>query len=209
MKLSTIGDVERELAGLDTSLHASGHQQLQAFNHTYLIITRAVMVARDAGQFDEPGFLERFDAEFARYYIEPLLSYMEGKSAVGIWGEAFRAMQRPGTPVLIQIAQGVNVHVNHDIPLVLQACHAQPRHRADFRRINHLIYSCLDEVLSLTPPRPAGLGFAYKQGMNVLIRRWRRLAWGNFEQLQRGRLSRRELESTTRRIARQLSGLKL
>ena len=208
MNVSSITDVERELAGLDTYLLEAGRPQLQRFNQTYLIITRAVMAARDAGRFEYPDFLERFDVAFAQYYIEPLMAYTEGKSGTRIWSEAFDAMQRPGTAGLMQIAQGVNVHVNHDIPLVLQACGAELRHRPDFDRVNQIIYGSLDEVQMLLPSYPAGIGLVYKQGMNVLIRRWRRLAWTNYWRLQHGQLSRLDLERTTRRISRQLGSLK-
>jgi hypothetical protein len=66
--------------------------------------------------FEDPAWVEAWDANFANLYLDQLDAWDRGEAA-GAWNVPFRiARDRPGLHPLRHILFGVNVHVNFDLP---------------------------------------------------------------------------------------------
>src|SRR5262249_2056009 len=61
------------------------------FHATYLRTTEAVNAELSAGGFDDPAWVERWDVEFARFYLDALQADLSGGSVPGPWAAAFAA----------------------------------------------------------------------------------------------------------------------
>jgi hypothetical protein len=91
----------------------AGH--LRYFLDTYQRTTRAVGKAVDAGQFEDPDWVQRWDVAFAELYLAAL----DAPIAPRPWRLAFSAP--PELPPLRHVLLGINAHVNYDLPQALLA----------------------------------------------------------------------------------------
>lgn len=87
------------------------------FLGTYLRTTAAVGHAIDHGVFEDPGWVEKWDVEFARLYLEAYDEALDGGPLARPWQVAF------GAPTelhpLQHVLLGVNAHINYDLPQAL------------------------------------------------------------------------------------------
>ena len=90
-------------------------EHLRYFLDTYQRTTRAVGHAVDAGQFEDPDWVERWDVAFAELYLAAL----DAPIAPRPWRLAFSAP--PELPPLRHVLLGINAHVNYDLPQALLA----------------------------------------------------------------------------------------
>jgi len=90
-------------------------EHLRFFLDTYQRTTRAVGHAVDAGQFEDPDWVERWDVAFAELYLAAL----DAPIAPRPWRLAFSAP--PELPPLRHVLLGINAHVNYDLPQALLA----------------------------------------------------------------------------------------
>ena len=88
---------------------------LRFFLDTYERTTRAVGEAVDAGQFEDPDWVQRWDVAFAELYLAAL----DASVAPRPWRLAFSAP--PELPPLRHVLLGINAHVNYDLPQALLA----------------------------------------------------------------------------------------
>lgn len=86
------------------------------FAQTYLRTTRAVGDAVDASFFEDPDWVERWDAAFADLYLEAATAQV---GAPRPWRLAFGAPA--GLPQLRHVLLGINAHINYDLPQALLA----------------------------------------------------------------------------------------
>lgn len=88
------------------------------FLGTYLRTTAAVAAAIEAGTFEDPVWVERWDLEFAGLYLAALDAYVsqEGRPSRP-WRLAFHAAR--DLPPLLNVLLGVNAHINYDLPQAL------------------------------------------------------------------------------------------
>lgn len=213
-QLNNTSDVLRALLRLDDDLDETELQSLKNFNHTYAIITRKVHEAMQGTYFDNPEFLNRFDARFAYYYTHALDNYLHNQTVAPAWQAAFQHAKHHESSPLIQMALGVNAHVNNDIPQVLLDCEADRMHHDDFLKVNGLIADSIDEVISkledskrFTDPKKPVIAMACKPVMKRLIKSWRDAAWRNFEAYKNQEISVEDIEQSARKKVRQLSML--
>ena len=88
---------------------------LREFLGTYQRTTLAVGKAVDAGEFEDPDWVERWDVAFAELYLAAL----DAPIAPRPWRLAFSAP--PELPPLRHVLLGINAHVNYDLPQALLA----------------------------------------------------------------------------------------
>ncbi|HEY7047519.1 MAG TPA: DUF5995 family protein [Jatrophihabitantaceae bacterium] len=96
-------------------------EHLRFFLDTYQRTTRAVGAAVDAGRFEDPDWVQRWDVAFAELYLAAL----DAPVAPRPWRLAFSAP--PELPPLRHVLLGVNAHVNYDLPQALLAVISDPQ----------------------------------------------------------------------------------
>jgi hypothetical protein len=92
---------------------------LREFLGTYQRTTLAVGKAVDAGAFEDPGWVERWDVAFAELYLTALDAHLGDGRPSRPWRLAFDAP--PDLPALRHVLLGINAHVNYDLPQALLA----------------------------------------------------------------------------------------
>ena len=118
-----------------------------AFLGTYLRTTEAVGAAVSNGLFEDAGWVERWDAEFAELYFSALTAEVTGDGRVPRpWQLAFGAEAH--LPPLLHVLLGINAHVNYDLPQALLAvisttdmadARLLDRRRRDHERIDQVL----------------------------------------------------------------------
>jgi hypothetical protein len=92
---------------------------LAEFLSTYQRTTLAVGKAVDAGGFEDPAWVERWDVAFAELYVAALDRHLGGGTPSRPWRLAFDAPS--DLPALRHVLLGINAHVNYDLPQALLA----------------------------------------------------------------------------------------
>jgi len=92
---------------------------LRDFLGTYRRTTLAVGKAVDGGEFEDPGWVERWDVAFAELYVDALDAHLGGGTPARPWRLAFDAPS--DLPALRHVLLGINAHVNYDLPQALLA----------------------------------------------------------------------------------------
>jgi hypothetical protein len=87
------------------------------FLGTYRRTTVAIGRAIDGGIFEDPDWVERWDAVFARLYLDAHDAGLRGEPAPRPWRLAFAAP--PDLPPLRHVLLGINAHINFDLPQAL------------------------------------------------------------------------------------------
>jgi hypothetical protein len=107
------------MAGLQRGLE-DARDPARFFLGTYLRTTRAVAAALDAGAFEDPAWVARWDVDFAGLYLDALETHRAGpERAPEPWRLAFGA--KPGLPPEAHVLLGMNAHINFDLPQSLIA----------------------------------------------------------------------------------------
>jgi len=166
------------------------------FAQTYLRTTRAVGDAVDASFFEDPDWVEQWDAAFADLYLDAAAN--EG-NAPRPWRLAFAAPA--GLPQLRHVLLGINAHINYDLPQALLAVigdddFADPvlmarRHR-DHERIDRVLSARVGqedrEFADRTLADRLIVPLNHRAGRRFLAES-RRKVWHNTEQLQLARVA--------------------
>jgi hypothetical protein len=97
----------------------SDRQHRTAFLGTYLRTTVAVGKAVDDAAFEDPGWVERWDAGFAELYLQAHDADLAGEAVPRPWRLAFDAPAE--LPALRHVLLGINAHVNYDLPQAMLA----------------------------------------------------------------------------------------
>jgi len=114
------------------------------FAETYLRTTRAVGDAVDQARFEDPEWVEQWDAVFAELY---LTAATDEANAPRPWRLALAAPAE--LPQLRHVLLGINAHINYDLPQALLAVisdddFADPvlmdRRRRDHQRIDGVLF---------------------------------------------------------------------
>jgi hypothetical protein len=173
------------------------------FLGTYLRTTRAVAGAIEAGAFEDPEWVARWDVDFAGLYLDALEAYREDPQRVAEpWRLAFGA--RPDLPPEAHVLLGMNAHINFDLPQSL--VHVIPpedfavpdrlalRHR-DHERIDGILADRVAEedlALELAGGRRTVLDRvlapANRTASRLFLRESRRKVWANAHALHAARL---------------------
>ncbi|WP_395725352.1 DUF5995 family protein [Nakamurella sp.] len=170
--------------------------QRRFFAGTYLRTTRAVGDAVDQARFEDPDWVERWDAAFADLYLDAATAEA---TAPRPWRLAFAAPA--GLPQLRHVLLGINAHINYDLPQALLAVisdadFADPvlmarRHR-DHERIDGILSARVgqedSEFVDWTWLDRLILPLNHRASRRFLAES-RRKVWHNTEQLQLARLA--------------------
>ena len=91
----------------------------RAFLETYRRTTLAVTKAIADGAFEDPDWVEAWDAAFAQLYLDALDARLSGGRVPRPWRLAFEAPT--SLPPLRHVLLGINAHINYDLPQALLA----------------------------------------------------------------------------------------
>jgi hypothetical protein len=196
-----IGDV---LARMDQMAGRVEEERVRPFLHTYRRTTEAVAQAVRHGSFEDPEWVEHWDAQFAGYYLDALGARLADRpeQVPRPWRLAFDAPAE--LPPLRHVLLGINAHVNYDLPQALLAVISDAdferptlmaRRRRDHARIDTVLasrvgaeeqelrksvtLSALDRLL--TPLNRAG--------SRRFLREAREKVWHNTVELQQARVA--------------------
>jgi hypothetical protein len=173
------------------------------FLGTYLRTTRAVAEALDAGMFEDPGWVARWDVDFAGLYLDALEAHRADPSGVAApWRLAFGA--RPGLPPEAHVLLGMNAHINFDLPQSLVRVIGPEEfdvpgrlelRRRDHERIDAVLAARVaeeDVALELAGGRRTALDRvlapANRAASRLFLRESRRKVWANAAALHEARL---------------------
>ena len=194
---TVVAGIHERLDQLSTRSH------LRVFMATYQRTTRAVGDAVARGEFEDPGWVARWDVAFANLFLSAFDSALTGAEGVPRpWQLAFSAS--PGLPPLRHVLLGVNAHVNYDLPQALLSVISDDdftdpllmkRRRRDHERIDKVLASRVaaeDNQLNanggatlldrlLTPLN--------RQGSKRFLREARQKVWHNTVELQNARVA--------------------
>lgn len=96
------------------------HDTRAIFLGCYLLMTRNMLAAIQAGEFQDPAWVHRWLDHFSDYYFQALTAFEQGQENLAQpWQYAFSATREPGTMVLQNLMLGINAHINYDLILAL------------------------------------------------------------------------------------------
>jgi hypothetical protein len=190
------------MAALLRALESAGDPG-RFFLGTYLRTTRAVGAALDRGAFEDPGWVTRWDVDFAGLYLDALEAYREDAgSAAAPWRLAFGA--DPGLPPEAHVLLGMNAHINFDLPQSLvrvippedfRSPELLGLRRRDHGRIDGVLASrvaeedvALQRAGGRRTPSDRLLAPVNRQASRLFLRESRRKVWVNAGALHDARL---------------------
>ena len=176
------------------------------FVATYARTTAAVGDAVRDGRFEDPAWVDRWDAEFARLYLDALAAYeADPRSAPRPWRAAFGLDK--SLPPLRLVLLGMNAHINFDLPQALLAVisdddFADPgllaKRARDHERIDGVLAGRVAEEDRMLPSAVGrtlgrslldrGLAPLNRAATRRLLAESRRRVWHNARVLQAARL---------------------
>jgi len=192
-----IGRMRERLAPLERT-----RDPARFFLATYLRTTQAVAAALDDGAFEDPTWVEWWDAVFADLYLDALDAHLASPGAAPRpWRIAFAAA--PEADPLRHVLLGMNAHINFDLPQALVAVispsqFADPvllaRRERDHERIDAVLgarVAAEDGELDAVSGRRRLVDLAMTPVNRVMSRRLlresRRMVWGNAQALDAAR----------------------
>jgi hypothetical protein len=127
------------------------------FLNCYLLMTRNMLAALEAGDFRDRRWVDALLRHFAGYYFAALEAYEADKmTAPAVWVRAHDAAGRDGPWVVQLLMLGVNAHINYDLVLALvdmldeswATLPAETRRarREDFDTVNAIIARTINTV---------------------------------------------------------------
>ena len=188
------------------------------FSLVYLRTTEAYREAvTTPGFFADPGFLNHYDAVFAKLYFDAENAWRGGRQAAvpPAWRVAFGAADRSEVSASGNLPLGISAHVNRDLPFVLAGIGLVApdgtSRKEDHDRVNRFLNRVGDEELAELARRfDPSADDGDVEGTTVdetalfqLIQSWREGAWRNAERLVAARArGQAEYEATAASIER-------
>ncbi len=123
--------------------------RLGYFAALYGEVTRRVKARIEEGFFDDGPRMEGLDVAFANRYFQAFEQSQAGQIPTGSWQVAFAASTRWWPIVLQHLLLGMNAHINLDLGIAAaRVCPGEAIRglEGDFRRINEILVSMIDEV---------------------------------------------------------------
>jgi hypothetical protein len=170
----------------------------RAFIDTYRRTTLAVGSVVDAGGFEDPQWVTRWDVQFAGLFLSAVDADLTGRPVPRPWRLAFDAPAQ--LPTVRHVLLGMNAHVNYDLPQSLLAVitdqeFADPavlaRRLRDHERIDAILASRVGaEDAQIGGPRTLldqALTPLNRRGVARFLREARRKVWHNTTLLQQAR----------------------
>lgn len=208
-KINSILVVIRNLEKLDSDLIKGDLQNLGAFNHTYLIVTRNIQTGIRRDYFEYPDKLNELDVNFAGYYFKPIKNYSNGKQIAPAWKICFDFCRSEKNSRFIYLTLGVNAHINNDLAFSLKDIIKDEKFETDHKMVQKMIDQSLNEVLSFVKEDSEILNLIhkslapiYKIVIKIFLRRWRAKAWKNYLDLKNGSITAEEIKRKAEQMAR-------
>jgi hypothetical protein len=217
-----IDELIARMTALLEPLEAAGDKR-RYFHATYLRTTVAVAQEISRGGFADAAWVERWDVEFARLYLDALDQDMTGQAPPRPWAIAFGAPA--GLPPVGHVLLGMNAHINYDLPQALVAVISDEqfddpallaRREADHRAIDAVLAARVaaedDELTRVS--RPASLldrllRPANRLGTQRFLREAREKVWANATVLSRARRQGGDAYAAARGQLEELSAAKV
>jgi Family of unknown function (DUF5995) len=142
---TTIDEVIARMQSIDAALPAT--DGVACFNRMYLQVTQGVSGQVQQGSFGDPVFVSQLDVVFANIYFAAV-DALSGPPAA--WPEAWQpllaARTTPGIEPIQFALAGMNIHINHDLPLAVVATCADlttapndGSHHDDYQKVDALL----------------------------------------------------------------------
>ncbi len=166
------------------------------FLRCYLLMTRNMLTAVDAGSFKDCEWVHRLLHRFADYYFDALAAYDQNVAgAPPVWRQVHDVAGRGEAQIVQHLLLGVNAHINYDLVLTLvkllepewAQLSAQERamRYADHCHVNVIIGQTIDavqdDVVETAAPEmdlvDKLLGPVDEWLISQLITRWRDEVW--------------------------------
>ena len=199
--IDSIDGIIAHMINLEKELENTDLHNLRAFNHTYLIITKAVAAKLNTGYFQDDLQMEQLDINFAYYYFNALYNYIHKKSVPPSWKLLFDACKQGNKYQFIYMALGVNAHVNNDLGQSLNDVIKNIKYREDFDKVNQIIHNNTKEVVEWLDEKSSIIDHLknifqplYAFVLDFIIRKWRDYAWKNFLELQGHKITKDQIE---------------
>ena len=172
------------------------------FSLIYLRTTEAYRRAvTTPGFFADPGFLNHYDAVFAKFYFKAEDAWRGGRHAdvPPAWQVAFDVADRGAVTGAGNLLLGMNAHINRDLPFVLDAIGLVApdgtSRKADHDRVNVFLNRVGDaELAELARRFDPAIDDGSVQGSTLdnttkfqIVQVWREQAWRNAERLTAAR----------------------
>ena len=190
--------VQRMQQRLDVLPPEIAHRRV--FLGTYLRTTQAVGTAIDRAAFEDPEWVDAWDAAFAEFYLAAHDGDLAGGRVARPWRLAFDMPAE--LPPLLHVLLGINAHVNYDLPQALLAVISDEdftdpvlmdRRRRYHERIDGVLAARVSaEDNNLSASAAKGLLDRVLTPLNRLssrrfLRESRQKVWHNTAELQRAR----------------------
>ncbi len=148
MPAQTIAEV---IAALDAIIADAIAQRsrLGFFAVLYREVTAQVQAGIASHRFEDGARMERLDVVFANRYLEAYENFQKGLPASACWEAAFKAAPAWRPLILQHLLLGMNAHINLDLGIAAARTApgaALPALKNDFKEINKILASLLDEV---------------------------------------------------------------
>lgn len=148
--MSSIGDAIDRMDSL-LSLWEPERDYRAVFVRSYRAITERMGQAVENEEFEDNGWMEELDVQFADEYFDALEAYESGeRNRPECWTLAFDLAVEKRTTVLQDLLLGMNAHILHDLPIALfkmglEPAERQQRHR-DHDKVNNVLGGMIDTV---------------------------------------------------------------
>lgn len=213
--INSIEGIIAHMINLEKELENTDLHNLRSFNHTYLIITRAVASKLNTGYFKDDLKMEQLDINFAYYYFNALYNYIHKKTVPPSWKLLFDVCKQDNMYQFIYMALGVNAHVNNDLGQSLNDVIRDIEYQEDFAKVNQIIHSNTKEVVEWLREESTIIDLLknifqplYAFLLDFIIRKWRGYAWKNFLELREHKVTKDQVEQNAFRISIILSKIR-
>lgn len=195
--MTEVHPVTDQMQNLILSWKNSGDRR-EIFLSCYAMMTANMLLAIEAGDFEDNLWVSGLLHRFAGYYFNALSAYeSEPVSAPAVWQITFNASRNPLTHVLQNLSLGVNAHINYDLVFALSDLlnpewpgltedQQMSRYR-DHCRVNTIIFQTIDAVQDQVVERYDAhlelvdqlMGPLDEWLTSRLIKDWREQVWNN------------------------------
>jgi len=185
---TTIDDVIARMNAIEAALPVS--DGVACFNRMYLEVTLGVAKQVEQKTFDDSDWVTRLDVVFANRYFAAVDSLSGPPSAQPTaWHPLLAARGDPGIEPIQFALAGMNIHINHDLPLaVVETCSAlnttptSGSHHDDYQKIDKLLDDAEQSVRESFEPPDIRLADRHVAAVTNLLCDWsvdeaRDVAW--------------------------------
>lgn len=142
---TTIDEVVARMKAIDAALPAD--DGVACFNRMYLGVTVSIADQIEHGQYGDNEWITKLDVVFANLYFAAVDSLSGSPPAQPTaWRPLLAARGNPGIEPIQFALAGMNVHINHDLPLAVVATCADldttptsGTHHDDYQKVDRLL----------------------------------------------------------------------